>query len=155
MPDVDKQFIFNKMFIGEYKYSLDEKKRLAIPVKFRKEFKAGIVVTRGVDSCLFIYTLQEWQKLADKISKLPINQANTRAFTRLMLAGAMDAKLDSAGRMMLPDYLCQYAKIQRKVVITGLYNRLEIWDEVQWANYQKRSEQESQTIAENLGELGI
>jgi MraZ protein len=143
------------MFVGEYNYSLDEKKRLAIPVKFRKDFKAGIVVTRGVDSCLFIYTLQEWQKLADKISKLPINQANTRAFTRLMLAGAMDTKLDSAGRMILPDYLCQYAKIQRKVVITGLYNRLEIWDETQWANYQKRSEEESQTIAENLGELGI
>ena len=143
------------MFIGEYYYLIDEKNRLAIPVKFRLQFKKGAVITRGVDACLFIYPKEEWGKLADKIAKLPINQAKSRAFARLMLAGAMDTTLDTQGRINIPDYLKQYAVLNKKVTITGLYNRLEIWDEEKWKEYKDKSEKESENIAEALGELGI
>ncbi len=143
------------MFIGEYHYFIDEKNRLAMPVKFRPQFKKGAVITRGVDTCLFVYSREEWGKLADKIAKLPINQAKSRAFARLMLAGAMDTTLDTQGRINIPDYLKQYAALNKKVVVTGLYNRLEIWDEEKWKEYKDKSEKESENIAEALGELGI
>ncbi|MCK5085313.1 division/cell wall cluster transcriptional repressor MraZ [Candidatus Parcubacteria bacterium] len=143
------------MFIGEYNHNLDEKGRLAVPVKFRDELKKGAVVTRGLDGCLFFYTIDEWKILAEKLSNLPISQSNTRAFARLMLAGAMDVQLDKQGRIVLPDYLRKYAKLTKKIVIGGLYNRLEIWDEEAWKKYKNKTEKESGDIAEKLGELGV
>ena len=143
------------MFIGEYYHSIDEKGRLAIPVKFRAELAGGAVVTRGLDNCLFIYTLDEWQKLADKLSSMPISQANSRAFSRLMLAGAMDVVLDKQGRVILPDYLRKYAKTKKNVVVAGLYNRLEVWDEAIWQDYKEKTEKDSGEIAEKMGELGV
>ena len=143
------------MFIGEYNHNLDEKGRLAVPVKFRSELKKGAVVTKGLDGCLFFYTIDEWKILAEKLSNLPISQSNTRAFARLMLAGAMDVQLDKQGRIVLPDYLRKYAKLTKKIVIGGLYNRLEIWDEETWKKYKSKTEKESGDIAEKLGELGV
>lgn len=143
------------MFIGEYQHNLDEKARLAIPVKFRQTLAKGAVVTRGLDRCLFVYPAAEWKKLADKLSQLPIAQANTRAFARLMLAGAMDATPDKQGRVVVPEYLREYAGIQKAVVVAGLYNRLEIWDEAAWKSYKANTERESNTIAEALGALGV
>jgi MraZ protein len=143
------------MFIGEYNHNLDEKGRLAIPVKFREDLKGGAVVTKGLDGCLFLYSISEWKLLADKLSHLPISQANTRAFARLMLAGAMDVSLDKQGRIMIPDYLRKYVNLSKKVIINGLYNRLEIWDESVWEEYKKKTEADSGDIAEQLGEIGI
>ncbi len=143
------------MFIGEYQHNIDPKGRLAVPVKFRKVLAKGAVVTKGLDDCLFLYTQNEWQKLADKLAALPISKANTRAFARLMLAGAMDVEIDKQGRMLIPDYLRQYAGMHKKVVITGLYNRLEIWDELKWNKYKQGTETKSGDIAEALGELGV
>jgi len=143
------------MFIGEYNHSIDEKGRLALPAKFRSELESGAVVTRGLDNCLFLYTQTEWNALAQKISSLPISQANTRAFSRLMLAGAMDVELDKQGRVVLPDYLRSYAGLKKKAVITGLYNRLEIWDEDAWKEYKSQTEEESGDIAEQLGGLAV
>lgn len=143
------------MFIGEYRHSIDEKGRLALPVKFRQLLHKGAVVTRGLDSCLFVYTLSEWKMLADKLSKLPISKANTRAFARLMLAGAMDVTLDSQGRIMLPEYLREYASMSKKVVVTGLYNHLEIWDQDRWERYKKVTEKDSSAIAEALDGLDV
>lgn len=143
------------MFIGEYQHNIDEKGRLAIPAKFRIHLKSGAVVTKGVDSCLTLYTLEEWKKLADKVSALPLGRANTRAFTRLLLAGAMDVALDKQGRIVIPDYLRKFASIEKKTVIAGLFNRLEIWDETKWEKYKRVTEKESISIAETLGELGI
>ncbi|MBT4722249.1 division/cell wall cluster transcriptional repressor MraZ [Candidatus Falkowbacteria bacterium] len=143
------------MFIGEYNYSLDTKGRVALPAKFRSSLGREVVVTRGLDNCLFIYTKAEWKNLAEKLSSLPISQANTRAFSRLMLAGAMDVKIDSQGRAMLPDYLRKYAGMKKKVVIAGLYNRLEMWDETKWNAYKSKTEKEGNAIAEQLGELGV
>ena len=143
------------MFIGEYNYSVDPKGRIAIPAKFRFQLDKEAVVTRGLDNCLFVYTKTEWVKLAEKLSNLPLSQANTRAFSRLMLAGAMDLKIDAQGRVMLPDYLRQYAGIGKKVVIAGLYNRLEVWDEEKWNGYKSKTEKESNDIAEQLSALGV
>lgn len=143
------------MFIGEYQHSIDEKGRLAVPSKFRDELASGAVVTRGLDQCLFVYTLKEWEKLATKLANLPISKANTRAFARLMLSGAMDVKLDKQGRIVLPDYLKSYAGMSKKVVVTGLYNRLEIWDEATWKKYKDGTEKTSGDIAEQLGELDV
>ena len=143
------------MFIGEYQHNIDQKGRLAVPAKFRKALIKGAVVTKGLDDCLFLYTKDEWKKLADKLAALPISKANTRAFARLMLAGAMDVDIDRQGRMLIPDYLRQYAGMTKKIVITGLYNRLEIWDEIRWNKYKKGTENKSGDIAEALGELGV
>lgn len=143
------------MFIGEYAHSVDSKGRLAIPVKFRGDLAKGAVVTKGLDQCLFLYTKEEWAKLADKLSKLPISQANTRAFARLMLAGAMDVELDKQGRVILPEYLRKYGSLKKKVVIAGLFNRLEIWDTSAWNKYKIETERKSGDISEKLGELGV
>jgi len=143
------------MFIGEYSHTIDEKNRLAIPSKFRNELKNGAVVTRGLDDCLFLYTKKSWNELAEKLAKLPISQAGSRAFSRLMLAGAMDVVLDKQGRINLPDYLKKYASVKKKVIITGLYNRLEIWDQDNWEKYKSGTEKNSGDIAEALGELGV
>lgn len=143
------------MFIGEYTASIDEKGRVSIPAKFRQELETKVVVTRGLDNSLFLYTLEEWKKLADKLASLPISTANTRAFSRLMLAGAMDVDVDKQGRITLPGYLKDFAKIGKKVVIAGLYNRVEIWGEELWTAYKQQTESQSNEIAEQLGSLGV
>jgi len=143
------------MFIGEYQHSIDNKNRLALPAKFRSALKNGAVVTRGLDNCLFIFTQSDWQKLVNKLSELPIGKADARGFSRIMLAGAMDVKLDSLGRILLPDYLKKYASLKKTVVVAGLYNRLEIWDEAQWQIYKKSIESKAEKLAEQMGELGV
>ncbi len=143
------------MFIGEYNYAMDNKGRIAIPAKFRSALAKGAVVTRGLDNCLFVYSKTEWTILAEKLSALPISQANTRAFSRLMLAGAMDVKLDGQGRVIIPDYLKKYAGMKKRAIVAGLYNRLEIWDEDSWNAYKIKTEKDSNEIAENLSALGV
>lgn len=143
------------MFIGEYTHSIDPKGRLAVPVKFRTQLEGGGIVTRGLDHCLFVFTKQEWEALAKKLITLPLVQSNSRAFVRLMLAGAMEAEIDTQGRMLIPEYLRKYANLKKQAVIAGLYNRLEIWNYEAWAAYKAKTESSSDEIAEKLGELGI
>lgn len=143
------------MFIGEYKHNIDDKGRLALPAKFRHDLGDGAVVTRGLDNCLFLYTKKEWEKLAEKLAALPFSQSNSRAFSRLMLAGAMDVEFDKQGRVVLPEYLRQFAGLKKGVTIAGLYTRLEIWDEETWNKYKLQTEAESGNIAEKMGELGV
>lgn len=126
-----------------------------MPSKFRNFFKDGAIITKGLDNCLFIYTAKEWNKLVEKLASLPISQAKSRAFARLMLAGAMDVTLDKQGRMILPDYLKTFALLDKKIVLAGLYNRLEVWDEKKWSKYQLTSEKDSNEIAEGLVDLDI
>ncbi|MBX4186864.1 MAG: division/cell wall cluster transcriptional repressor MraZ [Candidatus Doudnabacteria bacterium] len=143
------------MFIGEYTISMDAKGRIAVPAKFRTQLNATAVVTRGLDRSLFLYTKSEWEAIAGKLAALPLSKANSRAFARLMLAGAYDVELDKQGRVMIPEYLRKFANLTKKVVAAGLYNRIEIWDEEAWNDYKKETERESTAIAEGLGELGV
>lgn len=143
------------MLLGEYQHNLDTKGRVAIPAKFREKMASGAIITRGLDNCLFAFTTGEWESLAQKLVALPLAQANSRAFVRLMLAGAMDVELDHQGRILIPDYLRKYAGLKKEVVVAGLYNRIEIWDADMWERYKQKTENASDEIAEKLGELGI
>lgn len=143
------------MLIGEYKHNIDPKKRIAIPAKFRKEIGKKAVITRGLDQCLFVYTMTEWQKVAEKLSELPTGSADTRNFVRMVLSGATDVEIDALGRVLIPDYLKQFAGLKEKVVVAGVYRRLEIWDEENWNNYKQRIEKQTDMLAEKLGELGV
>jgi MraZ protein len=142
-------------FYGEYTYSIDEKKRLAIPPKFRKILGKKAVITKGLDQCLFLYPAKEWGILAKRLSKLPLSQSDARGFARLMLTGAMEVEIDNLGRILIPDYLKEYAKLKKRVVIAGVYNRIEIWDEKIWQEYKEKTEKEVGDIAERLKELGV
>jgi len=143
------------LLLGEYKHNLDSKGRVAIPAKFRVELKSGAIITRGLDRCLFVFGGKEWESLVRKLTSLPLAQANSRAFVRLMLAGASDVQFDGQGRILIPDYLRNYADLKKEVIITGLYSRIEIWNLDLWQNYKNKTESASDEIAEKLGELGI
>lgn len=143
------------MFIGEYEHNLDAKGRIAIPAKFRNKLSGGAIVTRGLDRCLFVFTQEDWENLAQKLIALPVTQANARAFTRLMLAGASECEIDAQGRILVPEYLRKYADLKKEAVVAGLYNRIEIWDASSWSTYKQKTESESEEIAERMGELGI
>jgi len=143
------------MFIGEYRHNVDQKGRVAVPVKFRSALGGGAIVTKGLDGCLFMFTEQEWKEFAQKLIALPLAQANSRAFKRLMMAGAVQVALDSQGRILLPDYLRQYAGLKKEAVVAGLYNRIELWDKERWQEYKGKTEASSDEIAERLAELGI
>ena len=143
------------MLLGEFKHNLDIKGRMAIPAKFRDKLEAGAIITRGIDNCLFVFANNEWEILAKKLVALPLAQANSRAFARLMLAGATDVELDNQGRILIPDYLRKYAGLSKSVIVAGLYNRIEVWDEAAWTTYKVKTESSSEEIAEQLGELGI
>ncbi len=143
------------MFIGEFQHTIDEKGRVAVPAKFRTRVSGGAIITRGLDRCLFIFTNKDWENLAQKLITLPLAQANSRAFVRLMLSGASDAKLDSQGRILVPDYLRKYAGLDKLARIIGVYNRMEIWDDRTWEKYRDRTEGSSDEIAEKMADLGI
>lgn len=143
------------MFIGEYHHTIDDKGRLAVPVKFREVLAHGAVVTRGLDTSLFLLPLEEWGKFSDKLGNLPLGQAHSRAFAQLMLAGAMDVTLDKQGRCVVPEFLRSYAGLRKDVVIVGVNSRLEIWDAQTWKTYAAKAEEDAETIAETLGAMGI
>jgi len=143
------------VFIGEYSHSIDQKGRVAIPAKFRTDLAAGCVVTRGLDNSLVIYSVPEWEKMAEKLSKLPFSSRDARAFSRLMLSGAMDLDLDKQGRVLIPPYLRDYASLSEQVIITGAYNRLEVWAKDKWEEYRSDAEDKAVSIADELQDKDI
>lgn len=143
------------MLIGEYKHTLDPKKRLSLPSKWRKELGKRLVVTRGLDNCLFVYPLKEWQKITEKIDQLPLGQADTRSFNRFFLSGAVEVEVDSVGRILVPDFLKDFACLATNVVLAGIHNRVEIWDENKWNDYKRVIESQADALAEKLGTIGV
>ncbi len=142
------------MLIGEYTHTLDSKKRLSMPAKFRKEIGKKVVITRGLDKCLFVYTLSEWKKVAEKIAEMSIGQADSRGFNRFILSGAIETDVDSGGRILIPDFLKSFAGLKSKVVVAGVHSRIEVWDEKEWSSYKKKMEGQADALAEKLGEIG-
>jgi len=143
------------MFIGEYSHTIDSKRRLAIPSNLRKNLGKKAVLTRGIDSCLVLYPIKEWEELARKLEALPTSKTDARGFVRLILSGAVDVSLDKLGRILIPDYLNEYAGLKKNVAVIGLSNKIEIWDEEKWKNYRKKTEKEIGDMAGRLEELGI
>jgi len=116
------------MLIGQYEHTIDNKKRLALPAKFRGELGDKVIITRWIEGCLAVFTQSEWKTWSDKLVSLTVSQAEARSFARMILAGAMEVSLDKLGRILVPDYLKNYASLKKNVIICGLSNRLEIWD---------------------------
>ena len=143
------------MLIGEYGYVLDDKKRLAIPAKLRRAIGTKAVLTRGLDSCLVLYPLSEWEKLNNQLGQLSQGQGSTRSFVRLLLSGAMEVTLDSTGRVLVPDYLKEYAGLDKQVTFVGIGSRVEVWDSTKWKQYKHEAERTVGNVAEKLGELGL
>lgn len=142
------------MFIGEHRHNLDPKKRLSIPAKFRKELGEGAVLTRGLDTCLFVFPRKRWDPMAERIANLPFSKRDNREFSRLILSGAVEVEFDALGRILIPEFLKSYACLKKDIIITGVYTRLEIWDADKWETYKKNLEKNSDNIAEKLGEMG-
>jgi len=143
------------VLIGQYEHTIDSKKRLSLPVKFRGELGCKVIITRGIENCLSVYTEQEWQQVANKLSSLPISQTEARSFARIILSGAMEVVLDKLGRILIPDYLKDYAGLSKNVTICGLSNRIEIWDSAKWNDYRQNAEKGVEEIVSKLGPLGI
>lgn len=143
------------MFIGEYTHTIDDKKRLAMPKKIASELGKKIVMTRGLDGALFIYPLKTWGKIAERLQELSFTSADSRGFNRFMLSGAAEVEVDSAGRILIPDYLKAFAGLKAKVVVAGVSDRVEVWDEEKWSNYKATIERDADKLAEKLAQVGV
>ena len=143
------------MLIGQYKHTIDNKKRLALPAKFRGELGDKVIITKGIEKCLVIYTQKEWEVFSGKLGNLSLAQTEARSFRRSILASATEVVLDKLGRILVPDYLKNYGGLKKDVVICGLSNRLEIWDSEKWDVYNKEAEKGIEEIVSKLGSLGI
>lgn len=144
-----------KMFIGQFEHSIDTKSRIAIPSRFRKDFQEGVVLTKGLDGCLFLFSKTRWQKMADSIGQLPTTKSSARLYARLLLASAVAEKFDKQGRVVVPRFLKRYAGLKSKVVVTGLYDRVEVWDKKIWEKLEEKVDKDAGKIAEELSGLGI
>lgn len=138
------------MFMGEYQHTIDEKGRMIIPSKFRDDLGSSFVVTRGLDQCLFVYPLSEWEVLEQKLKALPLMKSDARAFTRFFFSGATECELDKQGRVNIPNNLREHAKLDKECVVIGVSNRVEIWSKSMWENYFDQSEESFNEIAEKL-----
>ena len=142
------------MFYGEHEHSIDRKGRLIIPSKFREVFKENYVerffVTRGLDSCLFVFTEDEWKKQENRFKSISFTNSQARKFNRLYFSGAFEATCDKQGRILIPQVLKDFAKIKRDVVIVGVSNRLEIWGREAWQAYYDNMKDQFEKVAENI-----
>lgn len=142
------------MFIGEYRHTFDTKNRVSLPSKFRKAIGTSVIITKGLDSCLFVYSKTAWKKEAEKIARHATGNAAGRGLARLILSGAFETDVDSAGRVLVPDYLRTFANLSDKAVIAGVSERIEIWNEKTWETYTKAIERDADMFAESLGSQG-
>ena len=143
------------MFLGEFEHTVDDKGRLTIPAKFRGRLASGLVVTKGIDPCLWLFPIDGWAELADKISALPRTDMSAREFRRQLFAGASDSVPDRQGRVNLPTYLKEYAKIENTAIIVGLYDHCEIWNPERWRERQQQSDNNPEARAQQFSSLGI
>ena len=142
------------MFLGEYTHSLDDKGRLTLPAKFRDQLAQGIVVTRGLDGCLFVFTFEDWKQFtADLREQLPFTQKSARDFSRFFFSGAADIIPDRQGRVLIPPFLRQYAGLESEVMIVGANSRLELWDTERWRQQLLDVESNAEVIAEQFSNI--
>jgi MraZ protein len=142
------------MLIGEHTHTVDAKRRVSFPAKFRKVLGSSVVVTRGLDSSLFVFSLPEWSRVAGKLETLSMGSTDSRAFTRFMLGSAALVGIDSLGRILVPEYLASYAGITETATIIGVSNRVEIWEPTRWQAYQARVLSDADQLAARLGDIG-
>ncbi len=143
------------MFVGEYQHTIDEKRRMAIPAKFRTDLEGGAVITIGFDKSLVVYPVAQWQEISQKYASLPLSTSEARSFSRIMLAGAAQVEFDKLGRILIPDNLRKFADLGKEVTVIGLSNKIEIWDSKLWDEYKNKAQAGLNEMADKLKDLGI
>lgn len=143
------------MLIGQYSHTIDDKKRISLPKDWKSIFGKKVVMTRGLDTCVFLYTTKEWAKIAEKLSTTSMGSRDARDLNRFFLSGATETDIDSAGRILIPDYLKDFAKLEKDVIFAGLYSRAEIWNEKEWEKKQKEVSEKADEVAGKLQEIGM
>lgn len=142
------------LLIGEYSHNLDDKKRVSLPKNFRGALGKKVVMTRGMDNCLYIFSLKNWERIAGKLQSLSLVNPDTRGFSRFMLSGAAEVDVDSVGRILIPDHQKEYAGLQKSVIFTGMSDRVEVWDEKKWSEYKSSIESHAEAMAQKLSDIG-
>ena len=143
------------MFISEYQHTLDTKSRIIVPIKFREELGDKFVMTKGLDHCIFVYPLSEWNSFQEKLKTLPLTNQNARMFVRFFLSGAVECELDKQGRVLISPNLRDYADLDKEVVSIGVGTRVEIWSKRNWEDYHSMENMNLEELAHNMAELGI
>lgn len=143
------------MLIGEHIHIIDEKNRLSLPAKFRKELGKIVVLAPGFDKSIFMFQLAEWKKISEKLSESSMFQSDTRSINRFMFGGAVEAEIDASGRILIPEFLKNRAGLRGRAVIIGVQSRVEIWNEKDWNSYKKNVDDHANELAERLGGIGI
>ena len=143
------------MFRGESQHSIDAKGRMILPARFREALGGSFIVTRGLDKCLFVYSLEEWNKYEAKVQNLPVTDPDARKFIRFFFGGACEAEIDGQGRALLPPNLREYAGLQKEIVTIGVVNRIEIWQKENWDEYNSNDNFIDTEVAKRMAELGI
>ena len=139
-----------KMFMGEYHHNIDDKGRLIIPAKFREELGTRFIVTRGLEKCLYVYSIHEWENIVAKLKTLPFTKKDVRTFMRSFFSGATECELDRSGRVNITSPLVSYADITKECVVIGANDRIEIWSQEGWDNFFVENQDKIEDIAENL-----
>jgi MraZ protein len=142
------------MLIGEYTHTIDDKNRISLPSKFRKEVGKKLIATYGLEGCLSLYPSNEWEKISEEMGKMDSLRADTRGFNRFMFGGAVELEVDSLGRVLIPEYLREFSGIKDKGVFVGVHKRIEMWNDKKWADYKKKVVNEADVLAEKLSETG-
>ena len=143
------------MFIGEYRYNADAKGRVSVPAKFRDELGEKFVMTKGLDQSLFVFPEAKWETFVRQLDTLPISNDKARAFTRFILSGATDIEMDKQGRMLIPQHLREFAKIEKELLVIGVGSRAEVWSQQAWDNYISQDNLDYDELAKQLEDLGI
>jgi transcriptional regulator MraZ len=146
----------SSLLTGEFRHTLDDRSRVAVPARFRGRLAEGATLARWLDRCLGLFPHDEWEELAAKLRSLPLTNANAREFARFMSSGAVEVELDKQGRILVPGYLREYASLSEgEVIVVGALNRLEIWAPAAWLPYRSKIEDHPEALAEHLADLGI
>ena len=143
------------MFYGEYQHSVDTKGRVIVPSRFREGLGDKFIITKGLDNCLFVYSLDEWSNLEAKLKTLPLSSKDARAFIRFFFSGATECEVDKQGRILVPANLREYAGLEKEIYIIGVSTRVEIWDKQKWEAYNSDDNLSADNIAEKMEQLGI
>ncbi|AQS52830.1 Transcriptional regulator MraZ [Jeotgalibaca dankookensis] len=143
------------MLMGEYRHNMDTKGRIIIPAKFREELGPSLVLTRGLDGCLFGYPMSQWQVLQDKLKQLPLAKKDARSFVRFFYSAAVEVEIDKQGRINIPKTLLEYANIQKECHVIGVSDRIEIWSSEKWESFAEAAEETFEEIAENMIDFGL
>jgi MraZ protein len=143
------------VLIGEYQHLIDEKGRVTVPARLREALGDNFILARGLESCLFMFPLAEWENIQDKLKRLSLTKSDARAFTRFLFSGAQEAQVDRQGRVLITPNLREYAHLDKEVVLIGVSTRAEIWAKSEWERYKEQADTSFEEVAEKLADIDL